>query len=392
MEKNSDQEAVKKRFFEGMSFAAATVNVITTDGPAGRAGVTVSAMSSVSADTPKPTLLVCINEKSASAETLLSNGTFCVNVLRDHQSYISDAFAGRFKDDLSDKFKCTEWTNGSFGLPHVADGLVAFDCRLVTTKKIGTHHVCFGEVEEVHLGDQGSALIYANRSYGATSRIETPEGFSFESRRDEKRIRIGCFHTFAPFLIPRLIARTAALSSDLSIEIFEGDARRLKESLHSGEVDFAFTYDVDDGDVLASEKLFRLEPYILLAVDHPLSNKSTLAPDDLSAAPMIAVKDPVSRDMLEDVLRSVGITPNVAFTGSSLEMVRGLVGHGLGYAVMMTKPASSLTYDGMQLTARPLSVEPASRSVVLSYYATREHSRSARAVMNLAKEIFAEAP
>ena len=42
------------RFLLGMSHAACTVNVVTTDGVAGRHGVTVSAMVSVSADTPQP--------------------------------------------------------------------------------------------------------------------------------------------------------------------------------------------------------------------------------------------------------------------------------------------------------------------------------------------------
>ena len=37
---------LRARFLGGMSLAAATVNVVTTDGPGGRAGVTVSAMSS----------------------------------------------------------------------------------------------------------------------------------------------------------------------------------------------------------------------------------------------------------------------------------------------------------------------------------------------------------
>ena len=50
---------LRQRFLTGMSNAACTVSVVTTDGPAGRFGVTVSAMASVSADTPKPTLLVC---------------------------------------------------------------------------------------------------------------------------------------------------------------------------------------------------------------------------------------------------------------------------------------------------------------------------------------------
>ena len=50
--------ALRQQFLHGMSHAASTVNVVTTDGVAGRHGVTVSAMVSVSADTPQPTLLV----------------------------------------------------------------------------------------------------------------------------------------------------------------------------------------------------------------------------------------------------------------------------------------------------------------------------------------------
>ena len=101
---------LKQQFFNGMSHAACTVNVVTTDGAGGRAGVTVSAMSSVSADTPQPTLLVCVHHKSASAAAILENGIFCVNVLRDDQSYISDTFAGRLTTDDGDKFSCADWT------------------------------------------------------------------------------------------------------------------------------------------------------------------------------------------------------------------------------------------------------------------------------------------
>ena len=51
---------------------------------------------------------------------------------------------------------------------------------------------------------------------------------------------------------------------------------------------------------------------------------------------------------------------------SSFEMVRGMVGHGLGFAVMMTKPASSVTYDGMPVVARALDIEFAKGHVVLA--------------------------
>ncbi len=75
----------------------------------GRGGVTVSAMTAVSADTPRPTLLVCVHEQSPVAQQIIDNGVFAVNVLKDDQAYISDAFAGRFKDQLVDKFDCVDW-------------------------------------------------------------------------------------------------------------------------------------------------------------------------------------------------------------------------------------------------------------------------------------------
>ena len=63
---------IRDSFLQGMSRAAQTVNIVTTDGPAGRAGVTVSAMASVSADTPQPTLLVCVHEL---AQAVARSGT-----------------------------------------------------------------------------------------------------------------------------------------------------------------------------------------------------------------------------------------------------------------------------------------------------------------------------
>ncbi len=125
---------LRTRFVAGMSYAACTVNVITTDGPEGHAGVTVSAMSLISADGEAPTLLVCVHHKGPAAEKIVKNGTFCVSVLRDDQSYVSDTFAGQFKDEVADKFDCTEWEPCSGGALRMVDVLVAFDCRLQSSQ------------------------------------------------------------------------------------------------------------------------------------------------------------------------------------------------------------------------------------------------------------------
>ncbi len=162
---------LRERFLAGMASAACSVNVVTTAGPAGRFGVTVSAMSSVSADTLRPTLLVCVHHLSAAAQAIIDNGAFCVNVLRDDQADISDCFAGRLKVADGDKFSCAEWTALSTGSPRLLDPLAAFDCRLIAHQRIGTHHVLFGEAEDMFISAPGTPLIYVNCAYATPSRI-----------------------------------------------------------------------------------------------------------------------------------------------------------------------------------------------------------------------------
>jgi len=157
--------ALRDSFLQGMSLAACTVNVVTTEGPGGRAGATVSAMASVSADTPAPALLVCLHHKSATCEAILANGVFCVNVLREDQAHISDIFAGRRGGMTADKFRCSDWVTGKTGAPRLADPLAAFDCRLMLSHRVGSHMVMFGSVEEIALSEAGRPLVYASRAY-----------------------------------------------------------------------------------------------------------------------------------------------------------------------------------------------------------------------------------
>lgn len=158
---------LRESFLEAMSRTATTVSVVTTDGLGGRAGTTVSAMSSVSADTPSPSMLVCIHHKSTTAAAILRNGVFCINVLREDQSAISDAFAGR--TGQADKFSGLRCITGSTGAPRLPDPLVAFDCRLTDAERVGTHFVLFAGVEDIAIADTGTPLIYANRAYGRSS-------------------------------------------------------------------------------------------------------------------------------------------------------------------------------------------------------------------------------
>jgi len=150
-------------FLEGMSRAAASVSVVTTDGGAGRDGVTVSSMTSVSAD--PPTMLVCIHNETATAHAIRENGVFCINLLRDDQAALSNIFAGFAEAPGDDKFSAGDWVMAEGAAPRLANALVTFQCRVTDCHPSGSHFVIVGEVLETAV-DDGQPLIYGARSYG----------------------------------------------------------------------------------------------------------------------------------------------------------------------------------------------------------------------------------
>lgn len=150
-------------FREGMSRVAGAVHVVTTDGPAGRAGFTATAMTPVT-DSPA-SLLVCVNTAGRSAQALLANEVFCVNTLGAPDLPIADVFAGRAGLEGRDRFSAGQWERLVTGSPALATSLVSFDCRLSDARIVATHHVIIGEIVAIRLGAARPALIYQGRHY-----------------------------------------------------------------------------------------------------------------------------------------------------------------------------------------------------------------------------------
>ena len=250
-------------FLDGMSRAACTVSVVTTDGAAGRAGVTVSAMASVSADSEAPSLLVCINHQSAAARIILGNGVFCVNVLREDQAVLSDRFAGRVKTSSGDKFEGVSWRRLHSGLPVLDGVLVAFDCQLRQYLQHGTHVIFIGELVDIVLSESSSPLIYANRAYGRPAPLEAlRRGREAQAGRSGPTLRIGCLAAPAAFVMGELLAAYAIKHPEIAVELVESGRAGLAEALRHGDLDLALTYDLDLGTELEAELLGEIRPYV----------------------------------------------------------------------------------------------------------------------------------
>jgi len=145
-----------------MARVCAPVNVITTNGPAGRGGFTATAMCSVT-DEP-PTLLVCMNSRSAQTGLFLENRRFCVNVLTGEHKELAAHFAGR-ETGMSTRYAAAEWTDLASGNQALSDAIVSFDCHLSESRLVGTHNIMIGEVVEIRSRRDGHALLYFDRNY-----------------------------------------------------------------------------------------------------------------------------------------------------------------------------------------------------------------------------------
>lgn len=149
---------------DAMSRVAMAVHVVTTDGDAGRHGMTATAVTSVS-DLP-PTVLVCINRQTAVNDAVKQNGVFCVNALAASDEELANVFAGRGgADDMDARFTLGEWSSIKTGSPVLESGLVALDCRVTEITEASTHSIVFGEVVAIRIGGERQSLLYANRRF-----------------------------------------------------------------------------------------------------------------------------------------------------------------------------------------------------------------------------------
>lgn len=156
----------KQTFRDAMACLGAAVNIITTDGPAGQAGFTASAVCSVT-DSP-PTLLVCLNRSASVWPVFNDNRTLCVNTLSAGQESLSNLFGG--KTPMADRFAAAGWQTGATGCPRLDEALASFDCRISQVVSVGTHDILFCEIVAITRHPVPQGLVWFGRGYHALMR------------------------------------------------------------------------------------------------------------------------------------------------------------------------------------------------------------------------------
>lgn len=148
----------------GMRHFAVGVSIITAKDGATRAGLTATAVCSVTADPPR--LVVFVNKNVVANEAILKGGALCVNVLAGEQEEVAKAFAGMVQGvHGEDRFQYGKWRELATGSPALENSLANFDCRVIKVFDESTHHAFLCEVLATSERNDGEALVYLNGAF-----------------------------------------------------------------------------------------------------------------------------------------------------------------------------------------------------------------------------------
>ena len=179
----------------------------------------------------------------------------------------------------------------------------------------------------------------------------------------EGELSVACFTNLGPVYFSNLLAQFCRIHPSVSVKIFVCDQQEILSGLVGGQYELAVTFDLDIPKHFEWLTLAVIPPQVVLPARHELANARGVSLKRLASEPLILMDLPHTRDYFMALFHGLRISPNLRFCSTNFEMVRTMVGNGLGYSILNLIPHSSSTYDGTRIrhipiieTVRPLEV------------------------------------
>jgi DNA-binding transcriptional LysR family regulator len=204
-------------------------------------------------------------------------------------------------------------------------------------------------------------------------------------------IELGCYITFAPVYVPRLLAGFREKYPRITVRVRDGVQDALVQGLESGAFDLALMYDFGlDPSIQRVVLIPALTTHAVLPKNHWLAGSNAVSLKMLAPEPLVLLDVPPSSGYFRSLFDELDLTPNVAFTSPSLELVRGLVGQGLGYSLLATRPASNLTYDGNEVVTVPLADPVRPSTLVMAWLRQTRLTNTAQAFVRFCQSALSD--
>ncbi|EMY33025.1 LysR family transcriptional regulator [Arthrobacter crystallopoietes BAB-32] len=198
-------------------------------------------------------------------------------------------------------------------------------------------------------------------------------------------VRLGCFGSFASNVLPAILEGLPRLHPGINIDVTIGTHDDLLPALDTGLLDFAIVYDMLLPAGYSQRTIYATELEAVLPPDHPLAAQDSVDLAQLADEPLIMYDTSPSTANTYQAFAERGLRPKVVANMPQLVLVQAMVGRGLGYGLLMTRPNSpAQTLEGRQVAVRPLDPPASQTSVVAIWPEEMRLSPRAEAVLGFA--------
>ena len=202
-------------------------------------------------------------------------------------------------------------------------------------------------------------------------------------------LRVGTYQSVSTHILPPLMREFSTAWPRVEVRLTEVAGHELLGLVERGELDLSFEMlPLADGPFEVRELIE--DPHVLLvAADHPLARRrDPPSLSDIAPLPLISYRDySHSGTRLEELLRGRVAEPRVVFRSDDNGAVQGMVGAGLGVALV---PALAVDTRDRAVVALRLTEAVPPRVLCLVWHRDRYRSPAARAFADAAARLCRE--
>ncbi|MHA7303745.1 LysR substrate-binding domain-containing protein [Arthrobacter sp. TMN-49] len=209
---------------------------------------------------------------------------------------------------------------------------------------------------------RGLALTPAGEYFAVKARALLNEaddlvaGMSGAQGKLKGPVKLGCFASFAASVLPAILAGFPKLHPDVDVEVVVGTHDELLPALGSGQLDLAIVYDMELSTEFQRRTIYETELQVVLPIDHPLARQATVDLAELAPEPLIMYDASPSTANTHRVFADRGLRPNIVAHMPQIILVQALVGRGLGYGLLMSRPNwAPVSMEGLPVAVRSLA-------------------------------------
>ncbi|MDR2321456.1 MAG: LysR family transcriptional regulator [Microbacterium sp.] len=181
-------------------------------------------------------------------------------------------------------------------------------------------------------------------------------------------VKLGCYASFATNVVPELLEGFPKRHPGVRLEIMVGTNEELLSALEAGRLDVALVFDVSLPVGYRRRKVYATELEVHLHPGHPLTRAEAVDLADLADQPCILYDAAPSIRNVTDAFAARGLEPRIETRVTQIGLVEALVGRGLGYGLLMSRPnVIPMSTEGRPVVIRPLD-PPVTRSHVVGIW------------------------